>query len=75
MFLCDPSERAILHLDPVGAAVWTLLEGATSAAEAAELLAQAFPYVEAEQIAADVAALIDELATAGIVDPVEEAVP
>jgi hypothetical protein len=75
LFLCDPSERAILHLDPVGAAVWTLLEGETSAAEAAELLAQAFPEVGAERIAADIAALIDDLATAGLVDPVEEPVP
>jgi hypothetical protein len=68
-FLCDRARGAVLHLNAVGRAVWALLGEGTSPAEAAELLAEAYPEVTPERIAADVDLLFAELAAAGLVEP------
>jgi hypothetical protein len=54
VFLCDPAERAVLHLNLVGSAVWTLLGEGISADEAADLIAEAFPAAERGAVATDV---------------------
>jgi hypothetical protein len=66
-FLCDPDERAILHLNPLGAAVWSLLGEGVSAAEAAAALSDAYPDVAPARIGRDVAALFADLRAAGLI--------
>lgn len=66
-FLCDPDERAILHLNPLGAAVWSLLGEGVSAAEAAAALSDAYPDVAPARIGRDVAALFADLQAAGLI--------
>ena len=69
LFLCDHTERAILHLNPVGAVIWDLLaDGGASEGEAVRVLAEAFPGVEAARIAADVVALFADLRHAGLIE-------
>jgi hypothetical protein len=64
----------LVHLNPVGAAVWDLLaEGATCAAIAATL-AEVFPQVGEGQILEDVALLLGQMLEAGLVHPADAAV-
>jgi hypothetical protein len=68
-FLCDPTERAVLHLNPLGTAVWTLLAEGISANEAAALIAEAFPDAGRDAVATDVAGFFAELARAELIRP------
>ncbi len=69
-FLSDPAEKAILHLNAIGAAIWSLLaaDGA-SEAEAAAALSGAYPGTDPARIAADVAALYADLRAARLIAP------
>ncbi len=73
LFLCDPDERAILHLNPVGAAIWSLIAEEANEAEAVGALRDAFPAVDAARIAADVATLFADLRGAALIEAVDEA--
>lgn len=68
-FLADTRSGAIHALNPVGAAIWGLLDRPTSAAQAAEAIAAAFPDRDARAIAGDVAALFHDLSRSGAIVP------
>lgn len=56
-------------LDPIGQAVWTLLQTPVCANEIAVLLAEVFAATSAATIAADVAALLGQMQAAGLIEP------
>ncbi len=73
LFICDRAERALLHLNPVGAAIWDLLaDGGASELEAAGALAAAYPAVDPARIAGDVVTLFDDLRRAGLIEAAGE---
>jgi len=67
VFLADPDTDVLFHLNPVGSAVWRLLEQPTSIDEVTGLLTEAFPDAPAGQISTDVSALYDELLRNGLI--------
>lgn len=67
IFLADPDTDTLFHLNPTGAALWRLLAESATATECVELMAAAFPDVDEQTIVADVAALLDRFADAGLV--------
>ena len=60
IFLVNPDNEALYHLNPVGAALWRLLEDDTSGQEAAELICQAFPDADPTTVKTDIVKLITE---------------
>jgi len=62
--LLEPSEGRVLALNPLGNALWELLDGTRDAKELARILAEATG-VEAERAATDVAALLERLGAEG----------
>lgn len=67
IFLVGPDGQTLHHLNPVGSAIWRLLDEPLSPSEAAEILKEAFPDVDGGRIDADVAAVFKELAARGLV--------
>jgi hypothetical protein len=66
LFLVDGAGQTIYHLNPVGAGLWRLMDGSCGTDEAVALLQQAFPQVEREVIERDVAALVVDLLSRGL---------
>ena len=62
--LLEPSEGRVLALNPLGAAVWDLLDGARSQRELARLLCEVTG-VDAARAEADVEALLADLQREG----------
>ena len=73
-FLADASGRGIFRLNPVSSAIWSLLEDPTDLAEVCEILAAAFPDVPTNQISTDCARLMQDLAQAQLITPVDHEV-
>lgn len=69
VFLVGPDGQTLFNLNQAGSAIWQLLEEPTDAAEAADILAEAFPGVERTRIFADVAAIFAELKRQGLIEP------
>lgn len=69
IFLVNPDTEALYHLDPIGAALWRLLEDATSSEEASSLLCQAFPDADHKAIRRDVDNLIEEFSDHNLIAP------
>jgi hypothetical protein len=69
LFLCDPDQRAVLHLNHVGRAVWSLLEQGTSRADTVAALAAAFPDAGRDTIDRDVARLFAQMRGANLIAP------
>lgn len=69
------STAAIYHLNPVGAGIWNLLAQPTGEDEAAQALAMAFPGIDPQVIARDVAALFADLHRSGFAVEAEPGVP
>jgi hypothetical protein len=71
LFLCLPDDQDIVHLNPTGAAIWHLLSDPDAAPESghsiAALMAETFPDIPRDAIAADVAAVLSDLAAAGLI--------
>lgn len=65
-FLADPDTDVLFHLNPVGTAVWRLLEQPTSQDDIISLLVDAFPDAGRDQITGDVSALLGQLADNGL---------
>ena len=61
VFLADEQGAAIHHLNPIGTAIWSLLEEPMTADEITNLLMTAFPDLERSSIESDLHNLIDEL--------------
>lgn len=74
LFLCDPREHTILHLNAMGAGVWRLLDEPVSVGEAADIVAEAFPGVARERIACDVGAFFASLAARGLIERLSSSV-
>ena len=68
LFLVNPAGEAIYHLNPVGVALWRLLGQPIHLEEAVGLLHEAFPEVSRKRIKRDVARLLADLASRGLVD-------
>ena len=66
-FLTGARDDAILTLNPLGVAVWTLLETPQTAARAAEAIVAAFPEIERRRIEGDVLNLLTALNRAGLI--------
>ena len=66
-FLVDPQSDALFHLNPLGAALWNLLEQPVSLEEAASVVAAAFPEQPAGALREDTARLFRELANCGLI--------
>lgn len=70
-YLISGNDDAIFSLNPLGAAIWQMLELPLSEAEAAELLAEIFPQEQPAAIASDVRRLFCELRRSGLICPLE----
>jgi hypothetical protein len=73
LFLSQAEEQRILRLNPVGGAVWKLLEVPLSPSEVADALGVAFPDVERERIESDVRQLLGDMLAFALVEPTETA--
>lgn len=71
LYLADPEGRAIQRMDALAAAIWGMLEEPATPDELEEALAEAFPEIPRERIAADLQALLDRLWDAGLVGAAE----
>lgn len=69
-FLWQPGTQLIWHLNPLGLAVWTLLEIPGSARDVGMVLSEVFPDQDEERLVADVGALLQALAEARLVEAV-----
>ena len=61
LFLVDPRDQSIYHLNLVGAGLWRLLGEPATAAQAIDVLRAAFPSADPERIESDVTALLGDL--------------
>jgi Coenzyme PQQ synthesis protein D (PqqD) len=61
LFLVDPRDQSIYHLNLVGAGLWRLLREPSTAAQAVEVLQAAFPDADPQQIESDASALLGDL--------------
>jgi hypothetical protein len=66
-FLWKPGRQQLWHLNPLAAAIWTMLELPGSATELGAVLSDEFPDQPAATIVADVTALLAALARAGMI--------
>lgn len=69
-FLWQPGTQVIWHLNPLGLAVWTLLEIPGSARDVAMVLSEVFPDQDEQRLVADVGALLQALAEARLVEAI-----
>lgn len=67
-FLAGGEADTIHQLNPLGSAIWTLLDEPQDVAEIGDVLSQAFPDVPAHRITADVSALFADLLAAGLIE-------
>lgn len=67
IFLVNPENEALYHLNSVGAALWRLLEEGTSGEQATDIICQAFPEADPASVKSDLAKLIWELADHGLI--------
>jgi len=61
LFLVDPRDQSIFHLNPMGVGLWRLLREPTTAAAAIDVLQAAFPAVDPQRIEHDVTTLLGDL--------------
>lgn len=71
-FLWKTGTPLIWHMNAQAHAIWTMLEIPGSAIEIGSILADQFPDEDADKIVGDVNALLQALAQAGMIQPVEE---
>jgi len=64
--LVDPAGKELITLNPVGTAVWNLLDGERDIASLAHAVGAEFPTVPVDRIAADVEAFVAELGRLGL---------
>jgi|APSaa5957512535_1039671.scaffolds.fasta_scaffold07530_4 hypothetical protein len=67
VFLADPDTNVLFHLDPVGSAVWRLLEQPISIENIVDLLREAFPDEDADKVTSDVSVLFKQLSDSGLI--------
>lgn len=67
LYLADAEGRAIHRMDPLAAAIWTLIEEPITRPDLVDLLCAAFPDAGGDRIAADIDRLLRHLTTLGLV--------
>jgi hypothetical protein len=67
IFLVNPQNDALYHLNSVGAALWRMLDEGTSGEQAAAIICQAFPEADATSVKVDLVKLIAELKDHGLI--------
>ncbi len=72
-FLADPRTDSLYHMNPLGRALWTLLATPHSRGEMETLMASAFPEVDPETLAADIAGFLDRMIEARLVERIDRA--
>ncbi|MCO6388016.1 PqqD family protein [Aliihoeflea sp. 40Bstr573] len=72
LFLADRDGVAIYHLNAIGTGIWKLLAEPTSANEAVEILAAAFPDADPVRVEQDARALFADLDAAGFIERVDQ---
>jgi hypothetical protein len=65
-FLADEEGARIHHLNPIGSAIWHMLEEPASIDDLVGTLVEAFPEVKAEQLREDVSAFVSRIAERGL---------
>ncbi|MBT3792142.1 MAG: PqqD family protein [Rhodospirillales bacterium] len=70
-FLVDPSVEGIFHLNPVGKALWVLLEQPQRADEIKALLAVAFPEAPETTLRADIDKFLEALIEAKLIETIK----
>lgn len=70
VFLVGTDGATLFNLNPVGSAIWQLLEEPIDVVETADILAEAFPAVARPRIEADVRAVFADLAGRGLIEAV-----
>lgn len=68
LYLADPEGRAIHRMDPLATAIWGLIAEPCTPPDLQKILTEAFPSTDAQQIADDLATLLGQWATAGLID-------
>lgn len=71
LYLADAHGHAIHRMDPLAAAIWTLIEDPIPVPDLVDLLGEAFPGVGTDRIAADLDRLLAKLAALGLVDALD----
>ena len=69
MLLYNPQNATTLHLNQSSMMVWQLCDGQRSIADSIELLTEAYPE-QAEQIASDVATVVEDLIDRNVLEVV-----
>ena len=72
IFLVNPENEALYHLNSIGAALWRLLEDEISGEEAANIICQAFPDADPTSVKTDMVKLISELADHQLITRIKE---
>lgn len=72
IFLVNPENEALYHLNSIGAALWRLLEDETSGEEAANILCLAFPDADSTSVKTDMVKLLSELADHQLITRIED---
>ncbi len=67
VFLVNPSDQTVFHLNATGGALWRLLENPTSATEAMSLLHKVFPSTDKAEIESDVLQLLNDFVRRGLI--------
>lgn len=67
LYLSDPDGRAIRRLDPLAAAIWSVLEKPIAVPDLESILFEAFPDVPEDRITSDLDKLLRRLAKAGLI--------
>lgn len=69
IFLVNPDNDALYHLNPIGAALWRLLKDGTSGDEACELICLAFPDTDPTSVKTDIVRLLTEFCDHNLISP------
>lgn len=70
--LVDPEGVELLTLNAVGTLVWQELDGVREPADLAAALVDRFDDVEPADLERDIAAFLDEIRAAGLIDPADD---
>lgn len=68
-YLWHPDEAMLWKLDPIGGAIWDMLDIPATASDLADVLAEHFAQVPIARLQADVASLLGGLQKAGLIQP------
>jgi hypothetical protein len=71
LYLADAEGRAIHRMDPLAAAIWTLIDEPMSAADLVDLTVEAFPDAAPDQVVSDIERLLSRLYMLGLIETLD----